>query len=67
MVNEVKKLTGVNISVEKANTRLGDDAKKVADISKAEKVLGWKPTRTIKDSVESLLIWYKNHPNGWGK
>ena len=67
VVNEVKKLTGVNISVEKANTRLGDDAKKVADISKAEKVLGWKPTRTIKDSVESLLIWYKNHPNGWGK
>ena len=67
VVNQVKKLTGINIPIEKANTRLGDDAKKIADISKAEKVLGWKPSKTIEDSVKSLLIWYKNHPQGWGK
>ena len=67
VVNQVKKLTGVNITVEKANTRLGDDAKKVADITKAEKVLGWKPKRTIENSVKSLLLWYKNHPKGWEK
>ena len=67
VVNQVNKLTGVNIPIEKANTRLGDDAKKVADITKAEKVLGWKPKRTIEDSVKSLIIWYKNHPNGWDK
>ena len=66
IVDQVKKLTGVNIPLEKSNIRSGDDAKKIADISKAEKVLGWKPKRTIEDSVKSLLIWYKNHPQGWG-
>ena len=67
VVNQVKKSTGVDIPIEKANTRLGDDAKKIADISKAEKVLGWEPKKTIEDSVKSLLIWYKNHPQGWEK
>lgn len=67
VVEQVKRLTGKNIPIEKANTRLSDDAKKIADISKAEKILNWKPRRTIEDSVKSLIIWYKNHPNGWGK
>src|SRR3989339_38252 len=67
VVSQVKKLTGVEISIEKANTRLGDDAKKIADISKAEKVLSWKPKRTIENSVRSLIVWYKNHPLGWEK
>ncbi len=67
VVNQVKKLTGVEIPIEKANIRQGDDAKKIADILKAEKVLGWKPTRKIEDSVKSLIIWYKNHPQGWEK
>lgn len=67
VVNQVKKLTGVEIAIEKANIRLGDDAKKIANIEKAEKILGWKPSRTIEDSVKSLIIWYKSHPNGWEK
>lgn len=67
IVKEVKKLTGKEIPMEKANTRLGDDAKKIADIKKAKEVLGWEPRRTIADSVKSLLIWYKNHPQGWEK
>ena len=65
VVNQVKKLTGVEIPIEKANIRQGDDAKKIADIKKAKEVLGWEPKRTIEDSVKSLLIWYKSHPNGW--
>lgn len=67
VVNQVKKLTGVEIPIEKANTRSGDDAKKIADITKAYEILGWKPTRTIEDSVRSLITWYKSHPNGWEK
>lgn len=67
VVNQVKKLTGTEIPIEKANTRQGDDAKKIADIKKAKEILGWEPKRTIEDSVKSLLIWYENHPNGWEK
>lgn len=65
VIDQVKKLTGINIPIEKANTRSGDDAKKIADIKLAKKILGWQPKRTIEDSVKSLLVWYKNHPNGW--
>lgn len=65
VVDQVKKLTGVEIPIERANTRQGDDAKKIADITKAEKLLDWKPSRTIEDSVKSLILWYKDHPNGW--
>jgi UDP-glucose 4-epimerase len=67
VINQVKKITGVEIPISKANIRQGDDAKKIANIQKAEKVLGWKPRKTIEDSVKSLVVWYKTHPNGWGK
>ncbi len=67
VVQQVKKITGKEIPVEKANTRQGDDAKKVADIKRAREVLGWEPKRTIEDSVKSLVEWYKNHPQGWDK
>ncbi len=67
VVSQVKKLTGIEIPIEKANIRQGDDAKKIADIKKAQKILGWEPKRTIEDSVKSLLVWYKAHPNGWEK
>ena len=67
VVDKVKKLTGVEIPIEKANIRQGDDAKKIADIKKAEKVLAWKPSKTIEDSIKSLIIWYKKHPKGWDR
>lgn len=65
VIEQVKKLTGVNIPIEKANTRQGDDAKKIADIKKAKAILGWFPKRTMEDSVKTLIAWYKTHPNGW--
>ena len=41
VADQVKRLTSVEIPIEKANTRQGDDAKKIADIKKAKEVLGW--------------------------
>ncbi|MCL4363830.1 UDP-glucose 4-epimerase GalE [Patescibacteria group bacterium] len=67
VVKQVEKFTGKTIPVDKANTRQGDDAKKIAAIKKAETVLGWKPRKTIEDSIKSLLVWYKAHPQGWEK
>ena len=43
------------------------EAAVIAEIKKAESLLGWKPVRTIENSVKSLIIWYKSHPQGWGK
>ena len=67
ILEKVKKFTGVNFELKKNQARKGEYAKMVADIKKAEEVLGWKPKRTIEDSVRTLLTWYKKHPHGWGK
>ena len=65
IVNQVKQLTNKDIKLDKANTRQGDDAKKIADIKKAKQLLGWQPKRSINDSISSLITWYQSHPQGW--
>jgi len=67
VVNQVQEVTGVKFSLKKTTPRQGDDPKKIASVKKAKKVLNWEPKRTIKDSIESLVKWYKVHPNGWDK
>jgi len=67
IVNQVQEVTGVKFPLKKTPPREGDDAKKIASIEKAKKVLGWQPKRTIEDSVNSLVKWYEAHPNGWNE
>lgn len=67
IVNKVKEVTGAEFALTKAAPREGDDAKKIADITKAKKILGWTPKRSIEDSVHALVTWYKTHPHGWDK
>lgn len=67
IVDQVQAITGVKFSLKKTIPREGDDARKIASIEKAKSILGWEPKRTIKDSVESLMKWYKAHPKGWNE
>lgn len=67
IITQVKKITGAEFEVGKTTPREGDDAKKIADISKAKQVLNWVPKRTIADSVNALVKWYKVHPHGWDR
>jgi len=65
IVKAVQKITGVKYDVKKGVERKGEYAVMYADIGKAKKVLNWSPKRTIDDSVNSLVKWYKKHPKGW--
>ncbi len=65
IVNKVQEVTNTKFKIQKTVPRKGDPVKLIASIEKAKKVLGWQPKRTIEDSVKSLVVWYKNHPNGW--
>lgn len=65
IINQVQDLTGVKFEVGKGEIRQGEPAEKYAKADKAKKILGWKPKRGIKESVESLVKWYKTYPNGW--
>ena len=65
IVKKVEEITGKTIKIESGPPREGEYATIYADISKAQKILQWSPTRTIHDSVTSLVSWYSKHPNGW--
>jgi UDP-glucose 4-epimerase len=68
IVNKVQELTGKKFEVKSAEkTRQGEAPKLIASITKVKKILNWEPKRKIEDSVKSLLVWYKNQPNGWEK
>ena len=65
IVNTVQNITSVKFEVTRGEPRKGEPSKLIGNISKAKKVLGWEPKRTINDSVNSLVKWYKMHPKGW--
>lgn len=65
IVSKVQEAVGVKFDLKKAEPRKGEYAKMIAEIKKAEEVLGWKPTRSIEDSVRSIVTWYRVHPHGW--
>lgn len=67
IIDEVCKVTGKKFDQDIGQARKGEYAKMIADIKKAKKILGWQPERTIKNSIESLVKWYKNHPEGWSQ
>ncbi len=65
IVKKVQEVTGVKFELKKGKERQGEYAKIYASIEKAKKILGWRPKRTIEDSVRSLIKWYKSRPEGW--
>ncbi|MDP4011952.1 MAG: UDP-glucose 4-epimerase GalE [Candidatus Roizmanbacteria bacterium] len=65
IVQQVESITGKKIDIKSGEVRKGEPEKLIASIEKAQKVLGWKPTRSIRQSVQSLVDWYTKHPNGW--
>ena len=67
IISKVQEVTGAKFKVKKTTPREGDPVKLIASINKAEKVLGWKPKKTVEDSIRSLVKWYNNHPHGWEK
>lgn len=65
VVKQVQMVTDKTFNIKSTKARKGEYAIMLADIRKAKRVLKWKPERDIKDSIESLVVWYKNNPRGW--
>lgn len=65
VVKQVQMVTDKTFDIKRTKARKGEYAIMLADIRKAKRVLKWKPERDIKDSIESLIAWYKNNPQGW--
>ncbi len=53
VVETVRKITGVDFDVRVAARRPGDPAVAVADIARAQSLLGWRPTHSALDAIVS--------------
>lgn len=67
IINAVQEITDKKLELGEGDRRKGDVSKAVASNEKITKMLGWAPTRSIQDSIKSLVKWYSTHPNGWEK
>jgi len=65
VVGEVERALGVRLEILTTEARSGEYSKMVASNKKAHKLLGWKPERSLEQSIKSLVTWYKSHPDGW--
>lgn len=60
LIAEAKKITGIDFKVETAPRRAGDPAVLVADSTKAQRVLGWKPEYNLTRIIETAWAWEQN-------
>lgn len=58
IVGAVEKFLGVKIERKRAEPRAGEAPALYTSNEKAKKVLGWIPTKTLEDSIKSLVEWY---------
>lgn len=60
ILHVVEKVIGRDIPRRFEGRRLGDASSLVANISRIEKVFGWRPVHTIDDIVNSAYRWYQS-------
>ena len=66
VIDMSKKVCGIDFKVEYGERRAGDPPVLIADSSKAQTKLGWKPKRPeLKTIVETAWNWHKSHPDGF--
>lgn len=68
IIKEVQAETGKEFEIKKsANPREGESKEIYASTEKAKNVLGWMPTRALRESIHALINWYGKNPNGYKK
>jgi UDP-glucose 4-epimerase len=56
MMNQISQTLGQDINPEESPARAGDSPKLIASTKKIEKELGWKPSATLKEMVDSSWV-----------
>ena len=59
LFNILKEEAGVDITPEYGPNRAGDIRDSLADISKAERLLGYNPQVRIREGLKKTLEWFK--------
>jgi nucleoside-diphosphate-sugar epimerase len=50
--------------VDPSNDRRGESSRS-ADCTETARVLGWSPSRELKEGLASTVQWYRDHPETW--
>ncbi len=67
IVDAVERVTGRTLPVEYGPRREGDPPILVADSSRAQSLLGWRPRRsTLDQMIGSSWDWFQRNPEGYG-
>ncbi len=62
LVQALNGILGTSWQPQYEPARTGDVRHSVADVSKAERLLGYSPAISLRDGLERVLFWYRNHP-----
>tara|TARA_Y100001968_G_scaffold323393_1_gene361001 strand:+ start:474 stop:1520 length:1047 start_codon:yes stop_codon:yes gene_type:complete len=65
IIRQFEAKSGCNIPISIQKRRDGDVAKCYADISKAKKILGWQPKRSLEQICLDGWNWQINNPDGY--
>ena len=67
IVEAVCRITGINFEIRYVPRRPGDPDELVADSSRLQNELGWRPRYSDLDTIiGSAWQWHRTHPNGYG-
>ncbi|MGG2109360.1 UDP-glucose 4-epimerase GalE [Lysinibacillus pakistanensis] len=64
LIDTFKEVTGIKVPFEIANRREGDIVVSIADVTKAETLLGWKAKYNLSDMCEDAWNWELNRKRG---
>lgn len=59
VIDECRVVTEKDVHYQVKERRLGDPAVLISDSSKAKRILGWVPKRTLNDSIRTAFEWEK--------
>lgn len=65
IISEIEKLLNVQMPRSYGDARAGEYSEVYATYKKAEEILGWKPIKSLEESVSSMVAWYTSHPDGF--
>lgn len=61
-----ERVSGARIPYHITDRRLGDVARSVSAVRKAERLLGWTSKRTVEEMCSTTWHWQASNPNGYG-
>ena len=65
MLNEyiatMERVTGMRARIEERPVQAGEMRRTCADISKAQRLLGWKPTTDLETGLTRFVNWFRAH------